>query len=82
MNQHQSAIEINRHLRTFLSLSKLQPLNVICVKSALYLIKNLPSSRHSVLEYFNTLFSVTTHLDRKPNNQEGQFKTINPNRLN
>jgi hypothetical protein len=70
MNQQQS-IEINRHLRTFLSLSKLQPFNIICVKSALYLIQNLPASRHSVFEYLNTLFNVATHLNRKPNNQEG-----------
>jgi hypothetical protein len=63
--------ELQRNLITFLYLSKQQPFDVVC-KSAIYLLQNLPSSRHSILEYFNTLFELATVLpvNKNTSNQD------------
>ena len=66
-SQQQQLNELNRHLRIFLSSSTVIPqFNSANIKSALYLIQNLPSSRLLVLDYFGAFFKFVTHLAKKP----------------
>ena len=59
------------HIKVF---TQLQRHKNVVVKSALYLIKNVPACRHAVLEFFNTIYEPATVLNRKPTNQEGMHE--------
>jgi hypothetical protein len=57
-----TTLQALEHLRCFLQLGAQAPLEVIC-KSALYLLKNIPSARFAVLEYIGVFYKIGAYLD-------------------
>lgn len=49
------------NLRSFLHLTTQAPIELVC-KSSLYLLTNVPSTRHAVLEYIGTFYKVAAFL--------------------
>jgi hypothetical protein len=58
--------ELLENLRTFLYLTSQGHIESVC-KSALYLLTNVPSTRHAVFEYIATFYKVATVLHLRYN---------------
>jgi hypothetical protein len=63
-------IELTQHLKLLAHSANQQPVNVVC-KSAIFLLENIPSTRHAVFEYFNTIYELSIALALKNQNFEG-----------
>jgi hypothetical protein len=65
-NNFTSDTELIENLRTFLYLTTQGHIELVC-KSALYLLTNVPSTRHAVFEYMATFYKVATVLHLRYN---------------
>jgi hypothetical protein len=65
-NTQLSDTELLENLRTFLYLTTQGHIELVC-KSALYLLTNVPSTRHAVFEYMATFYKVATVLHLRYN---------------
>ena len=54
--------ELHEHLASFLRLTTQAPLEYVC-KSAIYLLRHVPSARFAVLEYIGTFYKVASFLN-------------------